>query len=186
MSRKINPTAAEADKTRAAIITQSTALIRGTQRAIINVHDARSKNARIIVNWNDMMMTFHSADATQGLLEAFASTRASLARVPYELPARRAADRQPAARSTLAIEWFRRPGYSAITQSTPGRGPRAATQYWVELYTESITWQIRDIIGLRSSIESLRNIHRTAAAVLLDGHEHRKDPSADKPLTNTA
>lgn len=170
----------------AAFITHTTAAIRGTQHASINVRDALSKDARLIVNWNDMMMTFHNADATQGLLEAFAATRASLAQVPYELPALPPADAIPATRSTLAIDWLRRPRYSATTHTAPGRPPRGTTQHWVELYTESITWQIRDIIGLRSTIDNLRHIHRTAAAVFLDGHDHHEDPSADKPLTDTA
>lgn len=170
----------------AAVITHTTAVIRGEQRADINVHHSRTEHARIIVNWSGMMLTFRNAAATQGLLEAFASTRAHLANVPYELATRPGPAPEPAARSTLSIEWLHRPRYSATTQSAPGRGPHAKAQHWVELYTESVTWQIRDIIGQRSSIETLRHIHRTAAAVFLDGHEHRKDPSTDEPLTDTA
>lgn len=185
MSRKSRTHSDDAPKTKAAIITHSTALIRGPQHALINVHDARSKNARIIVNWSSMMMTFHTAAASQGLLEAFASTRASLAHIPYELPELPRADTAAPTRSTLAIEWLARPRYNATSQSAPGRSPNGKTQHWIELYTESITWQIRDITGLRSTIENLRNIHRTASAVFLDGYEHRKDPSADEPLTAT-
>ena len=185
MARK-TPNADTTPRRGAAIISHTTVAVAGPQSADINVLHARSNEARLTVNLGSgMMLTFLSADATQGLLEAIAAARAHLANVPYELGPRPGPETEPAVRSTLAIEWIRRPMYSATAQHATTRAPHAKTVHWVDVHTEAVTWQIRDITGLRSLIEALRQIHRTAAAVFLDGHEHRKDPSADEPLTPT-
>jgi hypothetical protein len=48
---------------------------------------------------------------------------------------------------------------------------------WIDLYTGRITWQIRDQLGLLSTIELLGRVHKTAIAVFRDGDEHAADPT---------
>jgi hypothetical protein len=54
-----------------------------------------------------------------------------------------------------------------------------ATIHWVDLYCGPITFQIRDQIGLKSTLALLSRTHRTATAVFLDGPEHTDDPTAE-------
>jgi hypothetical protein len=80
------------------------------------------------------------------------------------------------ARTTLAIEWTRRPAYSVLTQSGANK-TRTATIHWVDLHCGPITFQIRDQAGLHSILELLTRTHRTAVAVFLDGPDHAADPT---------
>ena len=63
-----------------------------------------------------------------------------------------------------------------VAQSAPNKLNNACV-HWVDLYTGPVTWQIRDQIGLRSTIELLTRVHQTATAVFLDGEDHSADPS---------
>jgi hypothetical protein len=161
-----------------AIITHTVAWIHGRQDADVAVYHARTTDVRIAMTWGGILMTVYTCHAAQGLLEAFAAARSKMAQVPREIPAP-AGDIHPLfARPTLAIDWTRRPGYVAAAQSAPSKYGRK-TVHWVDLHTGPITWQIRDQIGLRSTVELLTRVHKTAIAVCLDGEHYSADPTSD-------
>jgi hypothetical protein len=162
----------------AAMITHTVASIRGAQDADIAVYHARTPDVRIAMTWGGVLMTLYTCHAAQGLLEAFAAARAKMALVPREIPPPASDLDEPAARPILAIDWMRRPSYAVTAQSAPSKWGRK-TVHWVDLHTGPITWQIRDQLGLRSSIELLTRAHKTAIAVCLDGEQYRADPTGD-------
>jgi hypothetical protein len=100
-----------------------------------------------------------------------------MAQVPREIPAPAAPSYEPFARTTLSIEWTRRPRYSVVAQSGPNK-TNTAVNHWAELYCGPITFQIRDKLGLKSTLALLSRTHKTALAVFLDGPQHTGDPTA--------
>ena len=162
----------------AATVTHTTAVIRGHIQSDITVYHARTSDARIALICGTTLMNLYSASAAQGLLEAFSAARAAAVQVPRELPAPAAPPYEPFARTTLSIEWTRRPTYCAVPQSGPSKANNT-TVHWVDLHCGPITFQIRDQSGLRSTLELLTRTHHTAAAVFLDGPQHADDPTAD-------
>jgi hypothetical protein len=162
----------------AAIITHTVASIRGQQDGDIAVYHARTTDVRIAITWGAILMTVYTAHAAQGLLEAFAAARAKMAEVPRLIPPPPTTPEQPVARHALAIDWTRRPAYAVVAQSATSK-LGANTVHWVDLHTGPITWQIRDQVGLRSALQLLTHVHRTAIAVCLDGEQYRADPTGD-------
>ena len=161
----------------AASITHTIAVIRGEIDSDVTVHHARTSDARITMVFGTALMNLYSASAAQGLLEAFAAARAAMTRVPREIPAA-ASPYESFARTTLAIEWTRRPSYCAVPQSGPSKTGNQ-TVHWVDLYCGPITFQIRDQLGLKSTLALLTRMHQTAVAVFLDGPDHAADPTRD-------
>jgi hypothetical protein len=161
----------------AATITHTTAVICGEITSDVAVHHARTTDARIGLTFGTALMNLYSASAAQGLLEAFAAARAAMARVPREIASPATPPYEPFARTTLAIEWTRRPTYCAVPQSGPNKS-RTATIHWVDLSCGPITFQIRDQRGLKSTLALLTRTHQTAIAVFLDGPQHAADPTA--------
>lgn len=170
-------TAAHMTTTPPAMITHSVASIRGQQNADISVHHARTPDARIAMTFSGILMVLYNCGAAQGLLEAFAAARGHLNHVPVEIPAAPADLNDLSFRSTLSIEWTRRPNYAAVPQS--GLNKLKSTRVpWIDLYTGPVTWQIRDQLGLLSSIELLSRVHKTAIAVFRDGDQYAADPTS--------
>ena len=93
--------------------------------------------------------------------------RAAMARVPREIPAPAKTLDEPFARTTLAVDWTRRPTYAVVPQSGPSKAGGNILN-WVDLYTGPLTWRIRDHAGLHSTIELLLKAHKTAIAVCPD------------------
>jgi hypothetical protein len=71
----------------------------------------------------------------------------------------------------------RRPDYAVAAQSAVNK-LRTAKVHWIDLYTGPITWQIRDQVGLLSTLELLNRVHQTASAVFLDATEYDADPTS--------
>jgi hypothetical protein len=161
----------------AATITHTTAVIRGDIECDVTVYHARTTDARISLTFGTTLMTLYSASAAQGLLEAFVAARSAIAQVPREIPAPAKAGYEPFARTTLAIEWTRRPAYSVMAQSGQNKAGNAVL-HWVDLYCGPITFPLRDQLGLHSILELLTRTHKTAVAVFLDGPEYAADPAA--------
>ena len=113
-----------------------------------------------------------------GGLDGDEPARAAMARVPREINAQPTPPYEPFARTTLAIEWTRRPTYCVVPQSGPNKTGTAVT-HWVDVYCGPITFQIRDQLGLTSTLALLSRTHKTAVAVFLDGPAHAADPTAD-------
>jgi hypothetical protein len=162
----------------AATVTHTIAVVRGDIQSDITVYHARTSDARIALTFGTTLMNLYSASAAQGLLEAFAAARAAIAQVPREILAPAAPPYEPFARTTLAIEWTRRPTYCVVPQSGPNRSNNTII-HWVDLHCGPITFQIRDQLGLKSTLALLSRTHNTAVAVFLDGPEHADDPTRD-------
>lgn len=162
----------------AATVTHTTAVIRGEVVSDITVYHAQTSDARIALTFGTTLMNLYSASAAQGLLEAFAAARAAMTSVPQEIPAPAAPPYEPFARTTLAIEWTRRPTYCVVPQSAPNK-LNTAVIHWVDLYCGPITFQLRDQLGLKSTLALLSRTHKTAVAVFLDGPQHTDDPTRD-------
>jgi hypothetical protein len=168
----------------AATVTHTIAVIYGDITSDITVHHARTSDARIGLTFGTTLMNLYCAAAAQGLLEAFAAARAAMARVPREINAQPTPPYEPFARTTLAIEWTRRPIYCVVPQSGPNKTGTKVT-HWVDVYCGPITFQIRDQLGLASTLALLSRTHKTAVAVFLDGPQHAEDPAAgDYPWPN--
>ncbi|PJD99422.1 hypothetical protein [Mycobacterium sp.] len=159
-----------------AIITHTTASLKGRQDVDVTVHHARTPDARMSLTFNGIHMIIYSCHAAQGLLEAFAAARGQMSHLPTQMPTAGANPPDGDARITLSIEWTRRPSYAVVAQSAPNR-IKTATVHWVDLFTGPITWQIRDKAALMSMIELLRRAHKTAIAVFDDGELYNADPT---------
>jgi hypothetical protein len=162
----------------AAVVTHTTAVIRGEIQSDITVYHAQTSDARIALTFGTTLMNLYSASAAQGLLEAFAAARAAMTEVPHDIPAPAAPPYEPFARTTLAIEWTRRPTYCAVPQSSRNKS-NTAVIHWVDLHCGPITFQLRDHLGLKSTLGLLSRTHKTAVAVFLDGPQHADDPTRD-------
>ena len=161
-----------------ALITHCVASIRGRQHGDISVCHARTADARIAITFGGVLMVIYNCGA-QGLLEAFAAARAAMAQVLRNVPAPAGpTPYEPCARTTLAIEWTCRPTYCVVSQS--GRNKlNTAVVRWVDLHCGPITFQLRDQLGLISTLALLARTHKTAVAVFLDGPQHADDPTRD-------
>jgi hypothetical protein len=162
----------------AATVTHTTAVIHGEVTSDIAVYHARTTDARIGLTFGTTLMSLYSADATQGLLEAFATARNAMARVPRLIAAPATPPYAPFARTTLSIEWTRRPSFGVVPQWGPGKSDGTVV-HWVDLYCGPLTFQIRDQQGLKSTLQLLTRAHQTAIAVFLDGPDHAADPTSD-------
>jgi hypothetical protein len=162
----------------AATVTHTTAVIHGEVTSDIAVYHARTTDARISLTFGTTLMSLYSADATQGLLEAFATARNAMARVPRLIATPGIPPYAPFARTTLSIEWTRRPSFCVVPQSGPGKSDGSVV-HWVDLYCGPLTFQIRDQIGLKSTLDLLIRTHQTAIAVFLDGPDHAADPTRE-------
>lgn len=164
--------------TPAAVVTHTTAVIRAEITSDITVYHAQTSDARISLTFGTTLMNLYSASAAQGLLEAFAAARAAMTQVPHTIPAPANPPYEPFARTTLAIEWTRRPTYCVVPQSARNK-LNSAVIHWVDLHCGPITFQLRDQLGLKSSLALLTRTHATAVAVFLDGPQHADDPTRD-------
>jgi len=157
-------------------VTHTIVVLHGDITSDITVHYARTTDARIGLTFGTTLMNLYCASAAQGLLEAFTTARVSMARIPREIHTPATPPYEPFARTTLAIEWTRRPPYCVVPQSGPGK-INSATTHWLDIYCGPVTFQIRDQLGLKSTLELLSRTHKTAVAVFLDGPEHADDPA---------
>ena len=56
---------------------------------------------------------------------------------------------------------------------------RSRTVHWTDIYMGPITFQILDRAAFHSATQLLRDAHRTAIAVCLDGPQFSADPTGD-------
>src|SRR5262245_41420606 len=117
----------------AATVTHTVAVIYGEIASHIAVYHAPTTDTRTAWPFGTTLMTLYSAAAAQGLLEAFATARAAMARVPRQITAPAAPPYAPFARTTLSIEWTRRPAYCVVPQSGPNKS-NGAIIHWVDLH----------------------------------------------------
>lgn len=97
--------------------------VRGDQTGKIDVYNARTPQARVTMTLGTVLMTFWSASAAQGVLEGVSAARATLSRMPAQIPA--TAD--PYGQPTIAVDWTTRPN---PTRCRPRRGVRSHPHHW--------------------------------------------------------
>lgn len=161
-----------------ATITHTIAVICGEVASDITVYHARTTETRVAITFGTALMNLHCASAAQGLLEAFVAARAAMARVPREVNVPAVPPYETFARTTLAIDWTRRPAYAIVPQSGPSKSHNTAT-HWVDLHCGPITFQVRDQLGLKSALSLLERTHKTAVAVFPGGSKYRANPAAE-------
>lgn len=161
----------------AATITHTTVVSRGRIESDVAVYHARTSDVRISVTLGATLMGLYTCQAAQGLLEAFVAARTHIAQVPPEIPAPAHPPHEPFALTTLGVDWLRRPTYRVVAQCGPNKLNNAIIR-WVDLCCGSLTFQIRDQLGLRSAIDLFARVHKTAIVVCLDGADHAADPTA--------
>lgn len=157
-----------------AVVAHTLVRLRGEQTGDINVYNARSPLARVVVRFGSIAMTFWNAAAAQGVLEGVAAARTALLSMPVAMPVTPDPYGQPA----VAVEWTHRPNYAVIPQSRMSDAHRR-TLAWFDLHMGPITWQVLDRTAYHSLAAVLAEVHRTAVAVCLDGPDHSADPTSD-------
>ncbi|GGG27684.1 hypothetical protein GCM10007304_46900 [Rhodococcoides trifolii] len=180
-TRSIRHIAAAQDQARHAIVTHSTVLIAGPQRADVSVHAAGTDSARMTVTLGPLMMTFHDAESTTAVIDGFNAVRAALMGLDNRAPEREDSAVE-FARNTIAVTWISAPQY-AISRGSRVDNAQRRTVHWVDLHMGPITWRIADHTGYNDLMAEFRNVHRTAVAVFADGGKFRRDPT--KPRTDT-
>ncbi|ART74336.1 hypothetical protein BTO20_37575 (plasmid) [Mycobacterium dioxanotrophicus] len=159
-----------------AVIAHTYVRLHGVQTANLTVHHARTDAARVALNWGGgVLMTFFNARAAQGVLEGVAAARATLVYLPTEV---HPMQDDPYEAPTVAIDWKHRPQYAAVSRSSVTPDQRRTVK-WTDIYMGPITIQVLDRAAYHSATAILREAHRTAVAVCLDGPEHDADPTRD-------
>ncbi|MBF6064718.1 hypothetical protein IU500_24780 [Nocardia terpenica] len=161
-----------------AVVTSTTARIHGVQDGRISVGFARTPEAFVSLAWGGVGMRFLSANAAQGVLEGFAAARAHLMGLDYESPLPPDGADRGYAQSSVLLSWERRTPYAVVKRDAYSQS-RQRTVRWVELHMGPVTWQIVDRAGYDSVVGILRDAHRTAVGVCLDGGKYRADPTKD-------
>lgn len=146
--------------------------LRGQQAGTIDVYNARTPSARVSLTLGTVLMTFWSAAAVQGVLEAISAAKPTLVYLPQTLPA----GGDPYGQPKIALDWTHRPSYAVIPQARV-TDDKKQTLRWTDIHAGPITVQLLDRAAFHSLVAILRDAHRTAIAVCLDGHEHRADPT---------
>ncbi len=161
-----------------AVVTSTTARIHGAQDGRISVGFARTPEAFVSLAWGGVGMRFLTANAAQGVLEGFAAARAHLMRLDYQTPPPPEGLSYWYAQSSVLLSWERRTPYAIVTRDAYSQS-RQRTVHWVDLQMGPVTWQIVDRAGYDSVLNILRDAHRTAVGVCLDGGKYRADPTKD-------
>ncbi len=159
------------------ILTHTTARIQGDQNGRIDVTHARTAQAAVTVVWGGLALRYLNAAAASSVLEGFAAVRPLLMSVDNTAPEPAPADGEYAV-PTLSLTWSWPTSFAAVHRSAYSKAQRR-TVHWVDLHMGPITWQVIDHTGYHSAVAILREAHRTAVAVCLDGGKWRADPTRD-------
>ncbi|AFM20606.1 hypothetical protein Mycch_6004 (plasmid) [Mycolicibacterium chubuense NBB4] len=166
----------EVHVTPAALVSHTIIRVQGDQDGDIAVHHACSPSARLRLQWGGLLMTMHSAQAIQGVLEGFCAARSAMSLIPRRIPAPTPATADRFALPTVAIDWMRRPAYAVVPRHELSRD-RARQLRWLDLHMGPVTFQILDQEGGTAAVELLTTAHRTGAQVFLDGPDFAADPA---------
>ena len=159
-----------------AVVTHTTARIRGEQSGDLDVRFARTPEAFVSLTWSGILLRFRTANAAQGVLEGFAAARAHLIDVPHSVPPSGDPVENDFAVPTVQLTWERRTPYAVVKRDAYSDQLRR-TLHWVDLHMGPITWQVLDRVGYTDTLDLLREAHRVAVATCLDGGRHRADPT---------
>ncbi|MBM4487722.1 hypothetical protein MWT96_25120 (plasmid) [Prescottella equi] len=157
------------------IVTHTTAVVAGEQRAEVAAHYVGTEQARVTLTLGFLAMTFTSAAAAQKVLEAFAAARAALMGIDNAAPLPEP-DGAQFARNVISLTWIDAPTY-AIVRGNRYSDAQRRTIYWADVHMGPVTWRIIDHVGYSSLISALRTAHKTAVAAFPDGAKYRKDPT---------
>lgn len=157
------------------ILTHTTARIQGEQTGRIDVAHARTAEAAVTVVWGGIALRFLTAAAASTVLEGFAAVRPLLMHVDNTAPEPTPTEGQYAV-PTLSLAWTWPTDYAVVHRNAYSKTWKR-TLHWVDLHMGPVTWQILDHVGYHAALELLRQAHRTAVAVCLDGGKWRADPT---------
>lgn len=159
------------------VVTHTTARIAGEQVGHVSAVHARTDQAAVTVVWGGVILRFLSAAAAATVLEGFAAVRAVMMGVDNTAPEIRPGEDTYAV-PTVSLTWTWPTSYAVVKRHAYSEVQRR-TVHWVELHMGPVTWQIFDHTGYHAVLEILRQAHRTAVAVCLDGGKWRADPTRE-------
>lgn len=159
----------------AGVVTRTMVMVRPLP-GHISVHDARTELATVTVQWGEVLMTFTSAEQVWTVLQAFGAVREALRGVAGTAELGGGSDEPWPGVSALSVTWTRPPEWAVVPQSGFDEHRRRRL-YWVDVHMGPVLWRVVDWAGYEAALDLLRNAHRTAVAVFVDGGRFRSDPS---------
>ncbi|WP_433600386.1 hypothetical protein ACQPXH_00495 [Nocardia sp. CA-135953] len=162
----------------AGIVTTINAMLAGDQETAIDIIGAHGTDARIVLRWGRIVMTFTSAEQVQMMLGLFGLARQCMMDVLPRIPLP-AVEESPFDVAALAtITWTRTPQGAATIERMYHLALRRSISY-VSLTVPPITFQILDQASLNSAIKALVHAHRLAVTVYPDGERYKRNPITD-------
>ncbi|WP_181699032.1 hypothetical protein [Nocardia sp. GTS18] len=162
---------------RAGLVTAVTAMLAGEQQIFVDVVGAHSGDARIVVRWGRVVMTFTSAEQVQRMVGLFGLARQAMVGVDQRVP-------MPVVEAPIsevavlaAITWTHTPSGAASVERMYHEGMRRSISY-VALSISPVTFHILDRDGLNSASKALVRAHQLAVTVYPDGARYAGDPNA--------
>jgi hypothetical protein len=158
------------------IVTRIVYVLSGGQDAAIDIHNADTDSARLVLHWGTLHMTFTSAEQVQHLRGYFADARRSmtgsvnLATLPF-----READPTEAA-TLVAVTWATTPRATLTPQQSHSERLRR-TISCVDLGLGNLVFRILDKTALDSALEILGRAHALAVMAWPDGPQYGADPT---------
>ncbi|MGW5440248.1 hypothetical protein [Nocardia asteroides] len=160
---------------RSGVVTTVVAVLAGEQSVAIDVVGAGSDDARVVVRWGRIAMTFTSAEQVQRMVGLFGLARQAMIGVAKTVPLPVVEPPVSEVSALTAITWTHTPAGAASVERTYHLGMRRTINY-VALTICPITFHILDRDGLNSAIKALIQAHRLAVTVYPDGHRYAGDP----------
>ncbi|MFD4351512.1 hypothetical protein ACFWPX_03085 [Nocardia sp. NPDC058518] len=158
------------------VVTTVTAVMAGEQSITIDVVGAGDDEARVVVRWGRVAMTFTSAEQVQRVLGLFGLARQAMIGVAQRMPLPLDDVSVSDVSVLTALTWTRTPTGSASVEQMYHEGVRRSIKY-VALTIRPITFHILDRDGLDSVTRALVRAHRLAVTVYPDGHRFAGDPN---------
>ncbi|MEV0768627.1 hypothetical protein [Nocardia salmonicida] len=158
------------------VVTTVTAVLAGEQPIAIDVVGAGDSDARVVVRWGRIAMTFTSAEQAQRLLGLFGLARQAMFGVAQRVPLPAEEGSVSDVSVLTALTWTQTPTGSASVEQMYHEGMRQSIKF-VALTIRPITFHILDRDGLDSVTKALVRAHRLAITVYPDGHRFAGDPN---------
>ncbi|WP_410875095.1 hypothetical protein [Nocardia sp. A7] len=160
----------------AGVVTTVTAVLAGEQQVMLDVVGAGDSEARIVVRWGRVAMTFTAAEQVQRMLGLFGLARQAMVGVVERV-------RMPVVEEPIsdvavlaAITWTHTPIGAASVERMYHEGMRRTISF-VALTIGPVTFHILDRSGLDSAIKALVRAHQLSVTVYADGHRFADDPN---------
>ncbi|MFC8383558.1 hypothetical protein [Nocardia sp. NPDC057272] len=161
----------------AGVVTIVTAVLAGEQQIALDVVGAGTADARIVVRWGRVAMTFTAAEQVQRMLGLFGLARQAMVGVVERVPMPVVEDPISDVAVLAAITWTHTPTGAASVERMYHLGMRRTISF-VALTIGPVAFHILDRAGLNSAIKALVRAHQLSVTVYADGHRFADDPNA--------